>query len=127
MHLELRYKLTGEAVLGQDLLPGTYPPGPVHTTTDASGYYEFKGLPQGNYSIFETQPTGYDDSRDTPGTTSGLAVNVGTFVSSLVAQTFAASGVSFHNDAILQVPLAAGQQSQLNNFSEVQEIGRAHV
>jgi serine-aspartate repeat-containing protein C/D/E len=122
VHLELRYTLTGEPVMGQDLLPGTYPPGPVTTTTNASGYYEFRGLPQGNFSIFETQPGGFDDSRDTPGTTSGLAVNIGTFVNALTVQTFAAAGVSFHNDAILQVPLAIGQQSVLNNFSEVQVV-----
>lgn len=118
--LELRYTLTGEVVQGEDLLPGAYPPGPVRTVTDANGYYHFGSLPQGNYSIFETQPTGYSDSRDTPGTTNGLAVNVGTFVSALTVQTFAAAGVSFKNDAILQVPLAVGQHSQFNNFSEVQ-------
>src|SRR5262249_36255086 len=106
--LELRYTLSGEPVRGEDLLPGTFPPGPVRTTTDANGYYQFTGLPQGNYSIFEVQPKGYLDSRDTPGTTSGLAVNIGTLVSPLVVQTFAALGVSFHNDAILQVPLAVG-------------------
>src|SRR5262249_32486497 len=111
VHLELRYTLTGEPVMGQDLLPGMDPPAPVRTVTDASRYYEFQGLPQGNFSIFETQPNGFDDSRDTPGTTNGLAVNVGTFVSALVVQTFAAAGVSFHNDAILQVPLGIGQQS----------------
>jgi serine-aspartate repeat-containing protein C/D/E len=120
--LELRYTLTGEPVRGEDLLPGTYPPGPVRTVTNANGYYEFRGLPQGNYSIFEVQPNGYIDSQDTPGTTSGLAVNVGTLVSPLVVQTFAVAGVSFHNDAILQVPLAFGQQSQFNNFSEVQVV-----
>ena len=32
------------------------------------------------------------------------------------------AGVSFKNDAILQVPLATGQHSQLNNFSEVQVV-----
>src|SRR5262249_38790230 len=116
--LELRYTLTGEPVRGEDLLPGTYPAGPVRTVTDSSGYYEFTGLPEGNYSIFEVQPKGYEDSLDTPGTTSGLAVNIGTLVSPLTIQTFAAAGVSFHNDAILQVPLAIGQHSQLNNFSE---------
>src|SRR5207247_1718407 len=70
--LELRYTLTGEPVRGEDLLPGTYPPGPVRTVTDASGFYQFIGLPQGNYSVFEAQPNGYIDSRDTPGTTGGL-------------------------------------------------------
>jgi protocatechuate 3,4-dioxygenase beta subunit len=118
--LELRYTLTGEPVRGEDLLPGAYPPGPVRTVTDANGFYQFTGLPQGNYSIFEVQPAGYVDSIDTPGTTNGVAVNVGTFVNPLVVQTFAAAGISFRNDAILQVPLGVGQQSALNNFSEVQ-------
>ena len=40
----------------------------------------------------------------------------------MVVQTFAAQGISFHNDAILQIPLGIGQQSQLNNFSEVQVV-----
>jgi protocatechuate 3,4-dioxygenase beta subunit len=122
VHLELRYTLTGEAVRGEDLLPGMYPPGPVTTVTDANGFYHFGGLPQGNYTVLESQPGGYDDSKDTPGTTTGLAVNIGTFVSTLTVQTFAAEGVSFHNDAILQIPLAYGQHSQLNNFSEVQVV-----
>jgi hypothetical protein len=118
--LELRHTLTGDPVLGDELLPGTHAPGVVRTVTDANGYYEFTGLPEGNYSIFEVQPNGYFDSLDTPGTTNGVAVNVGTFVSPLVVQRFAALGVVFHNDAILQVPLAIGQVSQLNNFSEIQ-------
>jgi serine-aspartate repeat-containing protein C/D/E len=119
--LELRYTLTGEPVMGEDLL-GSHPSGPMRTRTDANGYYEFNGLPAGNYSVFEAQPGGFEDSRDTPGTTNGLAVNVGTLVSPFVALTFATAGVSFKNDAILQVPLAFGQHSQLNNFSEVQVV-----
>lgn len=118
--LELRHTLTGDLVLGEECLPGTYGPGPVRVTTDANGYYEFNGLPAGNYSIFEVHPEGFFDSIDTEGTTNGLAINVGTFVSPLVIQRFATLGISFKFDAILQVPLAAGQHSQLNNFSEVQ-------
>ncbi len=118
--LELRHTLTGEPVLGEELLPGVWSPGPVRVVTGADGYYEFTGLPQGNYSILEVHPAGYIDSRDTAGTTSGLAINIGTLVSPLVLQTFAAQGVSFKFDAIVQVPLAAGQHSQFNNFSEVQ-------
>jgi serine-aspartate repeat-containing protein C/D/E len=120
--LELRYTLSGEVVRGEDLLPGTHPAGPVRTVTDGSGFYQFTGLPQGNYSVFEVQPNGYIDSLDTAGTTGGVAVNIGTFISPLMIQTFAAAGVSFHNDAILQVPLGVGQQSVQNNFSEVQVV-----
>jgi protocatechuate 3,4-dioxygenase beta subunit len=120
--LELRNTLSGELIRGEDVLPGFYPPGPIRVQTDANGYYEFKGLPAGNYSVFETQPDGFIDSLDTPGTTSGLAVNRNTVVSPLTIQTFAQVGVSFKFDAILQVPLAAGQQSTHNNFSEVQVL-----
>lgn len=119
--LELRYTLTGLPVRGEELLPGTYPPGPVRAVTDARGYYEFRGLPPGNYSIFQVQqPAGYLDGIDTPGTTGGLAVNPGTEVSPLLIQTFALAGVGLNNDAILQVPLGAGQQSLHNNFSEIE-------
>jgi protocatechuate 3,4-dioxygenase beta subunit len=119
--LELRYTLTGQPVRGEDLLPGTYPPGPVRTVTNAQGYYEFRGLPSGNYSILQVQqPAGYVDGIDTPGTTGGLAVNPGTEVSPLLIQTFALAGVGLNQDAILQVPLGAGQQSLNNNFSEVE-------
>jgi serine-aspartate repeat-containing protein C/D/E len=118
--LELRHTLTGEPVRGEELLPGLYGSGPVRVVTDANGYYEFRGLPQGNYSIFQVHPDEYIDSIDTPGTTSGLAVNLDTLVSPLLVQTFAQQGVSFEYDAILQVPLAYGQHSQMNNFSEVE-------
>jgi hypothetical protein len=118
--LELRHTLTGEPVLGEECLPGMYPPGPVRVVTDANGFYEFKGLAAGNYSVFEFHPEGYFDSIDTPGTTSGLAVNEDTTVGPLLVQIFSAQGVSFNNDAILQIPLGAGQNSTFNNFSEVQ-------
>src|SRR5207253_429837 len=48
--LELHYTLSGDVVRGEDLLPGTYASGPVRTVTDANGYYQFQGLPQGNYT-----------------------------------------------------------------------------
>ena len=118
--LELRHTLTGQPVRGEELLPGSYPPGPVRTVTDSRGYYEFRGLPPGNYSILQVQPAGYVDGIDTPGTTGGLAVNPGTEVSPLLIQTFALAGVGLNNDAILQVPLGAGQQSLNNNFSEIE-------
>jgi protocatechuate 3,4-dioxygenase beta subunit len=118
--LELRHTLSGEPVLGEECVPGMYPPGPLRVVTDANGFYDFKGLAAGNYSVFEIHPAGYFDSIDTPGTTSGLAVNLNTLVSPLVVQTFAVQGVSFKFDAILQIPLGSGQHSAFNNFSEVQ-------
>lgn len=117
--LELRHTLTGELVTADEALPGTYPPGAIRVWTDANGFYQFRGLKAGNYSVFQAQPEGYIDSLDTEGTTSGLAVNRTTQVSPLLVQRFASQGVNFRFDAILQIPLAAGQESQLNNFSEV--------
>ncbi|CAN0488491.1 unnamed protein product, partial [Hapterophycus canaliculatus] len=50
--------------------------GEIRVTTDANGYYEFTGLrPTRSYSVYQTQPTDFIDSLDTPGTTGGLAVN----------------------------------------------------
>ncbi len=116
--LELRYTLTGEAVdLSETLYGGS---GAYQVVTDGNGYYVFSGLMGNqNYTVIEVHPAGYFDSKDTPGTTTGLAVNVGTFISPLVIDRFAAQGVSFQYDALLQIPLAIGQHSQLNNFSEV--------
>jgi serine-aspartate repeat-containing protein C/D/E len=117
--LELRHTLTGEVVTADEALPGTYPDGPLRAVTNSSGYYEFVGLPRGNYTVIQVHPAGFFDSIDTPGTTSGLAVNLNTTVSPLIVQRFADQGVSFQFDAILQIPLGVGQSSTLNNFSEV--------
>ena len=119
--LELRFSDTAAPVTGADVLPGLYGPGPLRVRTDANGYYEFRGLRQGNYTIVEVdQPTGYLDSRDTPGSTSGMALNLNTALIPGLIDPFIQEGIPLRNDAILQVSLAAGQHSVLNNFSEVQ-------
>ena len=119
--LELRFTGTADPVTAADVLPGLYPPGPLRVRTDASGFYQFRGLPRGNYTIVEVQqPAGYLDSRDTPGSTSGLALNLNTALIPGVIDPFLQAGVSLGNDAILRVALGAGQHSVFNNFSEVQ-------
>ena len=119
--LELRFSDTAEPVTAADVLPGIYPPGPLRIRTDANGFYEFRGLSRGNYTIVEVlQPQGYLDSRDTPGSTSGLALNLNTALIPGLIDPFLLAGVPLRNDAILQVALAAGQHSVFNNFSEVQ-------
>lgn len=118
--LELRYSGTADPVLGSDALPGLYGAGPLRVRTDANGYYEFRGLRQGNYTIIEIHPSGYLDSIDTPGSTSGLAINPGSLISPNILAPFAIAGINLNHDAILRVPLAVGQQSVSNNFSEVQ-------
>ncbi|HTN74830.1 MAG TPA: SdrD B-like domain-containing protein, partial [Pirellulaceae bacterium] len=114
--LELRDGITGLPINGEDLLPGFYPPGPVRVVTDANGYYEFKGLRSGNYAVYQVQPEGYFDGIDHPGTTLGIAVNPDGGLDPAFLSTFA--GLP-SNDAIVRIPLGAGQKSQLNNFSEV--------
>jgi len=45
--------------------------------TDSSGYYLFDGLRPGAYGVIETQPEGYFDGLDTPGSVGGSAENPG--------------------------------------------------
>jgi protocatechuate 3,4-dioxygenase beta subunit len=121
--LELRDGLSGEPIRGEDLLPGLYPPGPVRVLTNAAGYYEFKGLPSGNYAVYQTQPEGYFDGIDHAGTTLGIAVNPDSGLDPAFLSTFADLPA---NDAIVRIPLGAGQHSELNNFSEV-KVARFYI
>ncbi|MEN0109666.1 MAG: SdrD B-like domain-containing protein, partial [Planctomycetota bacterium] len=47
--------------------------GSVHatTTTGADGFYEFRNLEKGAWSVREAQPAGWLDGKDTPGSTDG--------------------------------------------------------
>lgn len=68
----------GEPGIGQTqlVLTGTDARGrPVFrsTFTDADGLYTFPSLLAGDYTITETQPAGYADGEDTPGTVGGTA------------------------------------------------------
>ncbi len=66
---------------------------------EGAGYYEFKNLRPGTYTITETQPPGFLDGKDTPGTPLGS--------NSLI------------NDVISEVVLPAGFNGQNNNFGEL--------
>jgi uncharacterized repeat protein (TIGR01451 family)/fimbrial isopeptide formation D2 family protein len=44
-------------------------------TTDANGNYSFDNLPAGNYTLTETQPSGYNDGRETAGNLGGTVDN----------------------------------------------------
>lgn len=116
--LELRDGITGEPIMGSHATPGTYGSGPIRTTTDSRGFYIFTGLPAGNYAVFQVQPNGYLDHLDTPGTTLGVAINPSQGIDPSVLSTLS-SGIDPKNDAILRIAVGVGQQSQLNNFSEV--------
>lgn len=114
--LELRDARTGLPILGEQALPGVYQPGPIKVQTDADGYYEFLGLAAGLYDVTEIQPTGWLDGLDTPGTTGGQAFNPDANVDPALR-----IGREHYPawDAIVAIPLAPGDDSRENNFSEI--------
>ena len=104
----------GPGPVALEVLPGFYPDGVLETVTDASGYYEFLGLPAGIYGVVEIGPEGLIDGLDTPGSEGGEAVNVDDEGIRVVPFRQA-----FGNDVIFAIDLAAGEFSVENNFSEV--------
>ncbi|MBK1640945.1 hypothetical protein CKO12_03440 [Chromatium okenii] len=83
--------LTGTDTLGR--------PVSKTATTDGNGFYQFTDLVAGTYSVTEpTQPNGYLDGQDTAGSTGG------------------SNGV---NETLSGIVLAAGANSQNNNFGEL--------
>jgi protocatechuate 3,4-dioxygenase beta subunit len=118
--LQLWNALDGTPVQGEDLLPGLYPSGDVFATTNELGYYEFRGLPRGSYAVLQVQPDGYADSRDTPGTRGGIAINSGENVPQTVTAPFESKGVRLNHDALLRIGVDFGNVATNNNFSEVQ-------
>jgi len=127
--VELRNGETGAPIIIGDALPGSYSgvaTDPIRAVTDANGYYHFGGLRAGSYAVVEVQPGGVIDNVDTPGTTGGFASNpIGLFTSHTAVPTVlqVVTIDQFRNvhgtDAISLIPLAYGQHSQENNFSEV--------
>ena len=67
------------------------------TTTNASGFYEFKGLSAGTYQIVETQPAAYIDGKDAVGSLGGTLAN----------------------DLLSSIVLAAGKNGVNYNFGEL--------
>ncbi|MEX2188836.1 MAG: SdrD B-like domain-containing protein, partial [Pirellulales bacterium] len=119
--VELRNGVNGLPIMGGAALPGRYLPNqPIRTVTDGSGFYEFVGLPPGNYGVFEVQPDSYIDYRDTAGNVDGQPTGIAlnphdAFIEELVVQL----ETSHNFDAILRIQLPAGRDSVQNNFSEV--------
>ncbi|MFV1964384.1 MAG: SdrD B-like domain-containing protein [Pirellulaceae bacterium] len=117
--LELRNGFDGEPLNANAFLPGFYTNGTPRAVTDENGYYEFTELRGGgpyNYAVYQVQPDGFVDGIDTPGSTSGMAFNVGDPVSQIFISHFTKNP---NHDAIVRIPLTAGQMSVENNFSEV--------
>jgi len=104
---------SGAPVLGPDGRP-------LVTFTDAAGYYEFTDLQPGLYTLLETQPEGYVDGIDTPGSAGGYAVNPHDPPSPAILQRLT---VDPRNDAILMIRLRAGDKAVSYNFSEIRVVG----
>jgi len=81
------------------LLNANGQPTGASVTTGDDGHYCFDDLPPGTYGITETQPPGYFDGIDTPGTAGGVAQNPGDLISNIV--------------------LTSGVHSDFNNFGEL--------
>ncbi len=118
--LQLR-TLTGLPMSASRALPGIYAGDTIEVQTDSSGFFVFSGLRPGTYHVYQQQPDGYIDSLDTPGTTTGFAINRGesvpTAILSLIQLTDPLANPG--QDAILAISVEAGQNSRENNFSEV--------
>lgn len=97
----------------------TDPDAPVWVETMANGEYWFLGLQAGNYIVLETQPDGYFDSNDAPGTTTGFTYNsqddLQTAPESIIS-TFSDTQIM---DAVVAIKVESGGISEANNFSEV--------
>ncbi len=98
------------------------PNAPVWVETMANGEYRFRGLQAGNYIVLETQPDGYFDANDVPGTTTGFSYN--SYSESNTAPESILSTFSNEQimDAVIAIKVEAGGISELNNFSEVRVV-----
>jgi protocatechuate 3,4-dioxygenase beta subunit len=121
--LELRTR-TGQRIPSRNALPGIYQTETLRVTTDENGYYEFRGLRSGAFHVYQVQPNGYFDGRDTPGSSFGsFAINVDDaddqdqlgIIELLAIDPSTNPG----SDAILMINLESGGRSIENNFSEI--------
>ena len=122
--LELRTR-TGQRIPSRNAMPGIYQTETLRVTTDENGYYEFRGLRSGAYHVYQVQPNGYFDGRDTPGSSFGsFAVNVDDETDDqdqlgIIELLAIDSGTDPGSDAILMINLESGGRSIENNFSEI--------
>ena len=120
VRIQLRF-INGALVTSDRALPGVYNGPYVEVVTDASGYFEFTGLREAAYHLFQTQPQGYIDGIDTPGSTGGTGVNKGDIIPQSIIELFSVDDpyTLANFDALLAVNVLAGGTSEMNNFSEI--------
>ena len=121
--LELRTR-TGERLSSRNALPGIYNTPTIRVLTDSKGFYEFKGLRPGAYHIYQVQPEGYFDGRDTAGSIGGFSINADDVIGDSEQQGIIEllsinPATNPGRDAILMINLNAGNRSVENNFSEI--------
>ncbi|MFO0922382.1 MAG: SdrD B-like domain-containing protein [Pirellulales bacterium] len=121
--LELRNGL-GLKMTPDQAMAGYYSGDSIRVVTDANGYFEFRGLMAGTYSVYEVHPDGYEDGIDTPGPNGIIAVNPedfddGAALQGLIETLMLSGETDPRNDAILLISLNYGEHAQENNFSEV--------
>ena len=121
--LELRTR-TGARLSSRNALPGIYNTPTIRVLTDSKGFYEFKGLRPGAYHIYQVQPEGYFDGRDTAGSIGGFSINADDVIGDSQQQGIIEllsinPATNPGRDAILMVNLNAGNRSVENNFSEI--------
>lgn len=98
------------------------PDAPISVLTDANGFYSFKGLPAGNFIVLQEQPTGFVDSIDTAGSTTGQTFNTPSSAQTASGTLVNTLGTTRLQDAVVNIRVNAGQTSHSNNFSEVRAI-----
>ncbi|GIX00819.1 MAG: hypothetical protein KatS3mg111_4151 [Pirellulaceae bacterium] len=120
VRIQLR-ALNGQPLPSSRALPGVYAGPYIEVTTDAHGFFSFRGIRAGSYHIYEMHPSDFVDGIDTPGTTTGFAINVGDPVPQAILSLIQLSDPAANpgTDAILAVAVEPGQVSEENNFSEV--------
>jgi serine-aspartate repeat-containing protein C/D/E len=125
--LELR-AYDGSLINSNQALPDLYTGQVITVTTNADGYFEFRGLKPGTYHIYQQQPIGFVDALDTAGTTGGFAINpedeIGDETIQQLLNTLRSNPSSNPGkDAILSITVLGGEYSEENNFSEI-VVGR---
>jgi serine-aspartate repeat-containing protein C/D/E len=121
--LELR-RLDGTPAKPTDALPGAYSGDAIRVRTNAAGYYEFRNLKPGKYHVYQVQPDGFFDGRDTVGSTGGFADNafdpvLDPMIEALLEGLRSDPNTDPKGDAILMVEAISFSTSSENNFSEV--------
>lgn len=121
--LELR-RIDGTAANPGDVLSGIYDGDGIRVLTDERGYYEFAGLRPGKYHVYQIQPDGYFDGRDTVGSTGGFADNpfdpiTDPAMEALLEALRRDPNTDPKRDAILLIDAVSASMSVENNFSEV--------